>query len=259
MFISVLAENEILAQYSKSGYYDSFGWVRFVSTLWDHMSFMIFTGMIKFAVDWFELQNKKQQLENEKLNAELNYLKAQINPHFLFNTLHNLNYLTQAKKDEATNVVIKLSNIMRYMIYDSNKSTVPLSAEIDYMRDYLDLEKIRLNNEFAITFDTDDVDDKIEIAPLILIPFLENSFKHGVSDKCPESWVHLKISSSRNRISMLLQNSICKKINERIDHSGFGLKNVKKRLQLSYPHQHTLNINETEDRYSVELVLNLDK
>ncbi len=257
MFFQVLAENQVLSQYSSSGYYEHFGWVRFVSTLWDQMSFMIFTGMIKFAADWFDLENKKKELENQKLNAELNYLKAQINPHFLFNTLHNLNYLALAKKDEASEVIVKLSNIMRYMIYESRKKKVVLSKEIDYMRDYLDLEKIRLNNQFSIVVDTEEVDDGLEIEPLILIPFLENAFKHGVSDKYPDSWVSMKLRSEEGTLHMELSNSVFEKNRSETESSGFGLSNVEQRLKLSYPHKHSLDIQSETNEFKVLLSLEL--
>ncbi len=257
MFFQVITENAVLSQFTSSDYYEHFGWVRFVSTLWDQMSFMIFTGMIKFAADWFEIQNKKKELENQKLNAELNYLKAQINPHFLFNTLHNLNYLSQSKSDHATEVIIKLSNIMRYMIYESNKPNVVLSKEIAYIRDYLDLEGLRLNHKFDIQFDVSQVDTAIEIAPLILIPFVENAFKHGVSDKHPDSWVHIKLSSKSDRLEFNVENSIIAPVlnNEK---SGFGLINLKKRLALSYPERHRLEINQSNETYSVSLKLDIE-
>ncbi len=257
MFFQVLAENEILSQYSQSDYYKGFSWVRFVSTLWDQMSFMIFTGMIKFAADWFDLENKKKELENQKLNAELNYLKAQINPHFLFNTLHNLNYLALAKKDEASEVIVKLSNIMRYMIYESKRKRVALSKEVDYMRDYLDLEKIRLNNQFNIVMDTSGLNDQLEIEPLILIPFLENAFKHGVSDKYPESWVCMELSSKDSELYMKLSNSVFEKSRADGESSGFGLENVKQRLALSYPKKHSLKILSGTDEFNVDLSINL--
>jgi Histidine kinase len=258
MFFQVLSENVVFADFAQSDYYKTFSWSRFVSTLWDQMSFMIFTGMIKFAADWFALENKKKELENQKLNAELNYLKAQINPHFLFNTLHNLNYLTQTKSEEASAVVIKLSNIMRYMIYDSNKKVVPLFKEIDYIKDYLDLERIRLNNQFEIEFDITEANDQIEIAPLILIPFIENAFKHGVSDKYPESWVKMKLKSTSKEMSMRVSNSVFEDNSTEGEASGFGLKNVQQRLELSYPNRFSLDINEAKNEYNVDLKLQLE-
>lgn len=258
MFFQVLAENAVLSQFTDSDYYETFGWTRFVSTLWDEMSFMIFTGMIKFAVDWFELENKKRELENQKLTAELNYLKAQINPHFLFNTLHNLNYLTQIKSDQATEVIVKLSNIMRYMIYDSNKPKVPISKEISYIKDYLSLEGIRLNNKFELTFDTSEVNDQLEIAPLVFIPFVENAFKHGISDEQTENWLRVKLSSQHNQLTFKVENSLSPNKVLKDEPSGFGLKNVERRLALSYPDKHNLQVISQNDKFSVQLKIELE-
>ena len=255
MSLQVLAENEVLSVYSQSDYYRSFSWARFVSTTWDQLSFMIFTGMIKFAVDWFDMERKKQSLENERLLAELNYLKAQINPHFLFNTLHNLNYLALTKSEDASAVIVKLSNIMRYMIYDTKERQVALSKELAYMRDYLDLEKIRLNQQADIRMDTTGADPNFSIEPLILIPFLENAFKHGVSDQNPDSWVHMKLQTSSGQLFMHLANGVIAKQGQAKPDSGFGLENVKKRLALSYPDTHELQIEQEADRFSVTLTL----
>lgn len=255
MFFQVITENATLTSLGNSNYFESFGWIRFVSTLWDEMSFMIFTGMIKFAVDWFEMENKKKTLENEKLAVELKYLKSQINPHFLFNTLHNLNYLTQIKSDQASEVIVMLSNIMRYMIYDSNKSSVTLRKEIDYIQDYLALEAIRLNNKFDLKFDVTEANDQLEIAPLIFIPFVENAFKHGITDKDEKSWIDIRLSTKENIMYLVVENSI----GEKGDHesSGVGLDNVKKRLALGYPGKYTLNIDESEKKFHVSLTLDL--
>src|SRR5215204_3943853 len=114
---------------------------------------VIFVGMLRFAVDWFELEAKKKEMENEKLMAELNFLKAQINPHFLFNTLNNLYYLAYTKSENTTEVIAKLSQMMRYMIYDSNHPRVLLNKEIEYMQNYISLENLRLNNQIPIKFE----------------------------------------------------------------------------------------------------------
>ncbi len=256
MFFQVLAENQVFNTIWPSDYFQSFSWSRFVSTLWDQMSFMIFTGMIKFAVDWFELENQKKELQNQKLNAELNYLKAQVNPHFLFNTLHNLNYLTQAKKDEASEVVIRLSNIMRYMIYDSSKSEVPVEKEVGYIKDYLNLEEIRLNNNFDIAFNTEIKNSGVMIAPLILIPFVENAFKHGISDNRPDSWIRMDLKVTAEELSFESINSVYNK--KRVEEqSGFGLENLKQRLKLSYPDKFSLEVLDREMEYCVKLKVDL--
>jgi len=138
---------------------------------------VIFLGMIRFAVDWFEFEARQKNVENERLTAELNFLKAQINPHFLFNTLNNLYYLAYTQSSNTTEVIAKLSQMMRYMIYDSNYPLVPLSKEIEYMENYISLERLRLNEQIPIklTIEGGNPQDFL-IAPLIFITFLENAF-----------------------------------------------------------------------------------
>lgn len=256
--LRILAENQILAQLTTNEtYYQTLKLARIVSTVWDTLSFLIFTGMIRFVLDWFELENKRKQLENEKLTAELNYLKSQINPHFLFNTLHNLNSLVYAGAKNANEVIVKLSNIMRYMIYESGKERVALTSEIDYMNDYIHLESIRLNNVFRLNVDINGAVEQIKIAPLMLITFLENAFKHGISDQEPDCWIDVKLSVDTRQLEYHVSNKKIKSLKQNKLKSGFGLDNVKKRLDLSYPDQYRLLINDREDSYSITLTLQL--
>lgn len=236
---------------SDQTYYQSIHLARVLSVLSGYVSFMILTVMIKIGVDWYDLENKRKQLENEKLHAELNYLKSQINPHFLFNTLHNLNYLALSKDDKASDVIIRLSNMMRYMIYDTNKEEVSVADELRYMKDYIELEKIRLNQSFELTFDVGDNLDSCTIAPLLLFTCLENAFKHGVSDK-QESWVTVRLRNENGSIDYRVSNSKVKK-QSLIEPSGFGLENLSKRLRLHYPESHELHMEETEEQYSIHL------
>ncbi|MCX2745332.1 histidine kinase [Mangrovivirga sp. M17] len=237
-------------------YYEQIHVARILSILWGFISFMVFTSMIKLTANWYDLESKRKQLQNEKLTAELNHLKAQINPHFLFNTLHNLNYLTLRKSDEASGVIIKLSNIMRYMIYEANKENVPIYNEINYMKDYIDLEKIRLNKNFKLDLNTSGLDKNITIAPLLLITFLENAFKHGVSDRANNCWIKIKIEAYNNALTYTVANSKVK-ISNNQNASGFGLDNLKKRLALQYPDSHKLSISQNEDEFKTKLTLNL--
>tara|TARA_R110000868_G_scaffold306734_4_gene568158 strand:- start:27635 stop:28417 length:783 start_codon:yes stop_codon:yes gene_type:complete len=237
-------------------YYSTIHFPRVISVLWGFMTFIIFTGMIKFTSDWFRIENEKKQLENEKLNAELNYLKAQINPHFLFNTLHNLNYLVQSKKEEASKTIIRLSNIMRYMIYEAKKNLVSIKKEIQYMEDYIELECIRLNNPLDITFNTNGNNENTQIAPLILLTFLENAFKHGVNDSAPNCWISVDLFLDGENLIYSVGNSIID-TRSNTEKSGFGLKNVKKRLELHYPENHELLITKFEHRFDIKLTINL--
>lgn len=217
---------------------------------------VVFVGMLKFAEDWFEFEARKKEIENEKLGAELRFLKAQINPHFLFNTLNNLYYLAFTNSPNTTEVIAMLSQMMRYMIYDSNHARVPLSKEIEYMENYINLEKLRLNNDVPIEFDVQGTVEGKQIVPLILITFLENAFKHGVSTNSTEAFIKVKIVLDEKMCIFSVENTkLPDKSNEK---SGIGLQNVKRRLDLSYPNNYVLNVKETPERYSVELHLNLE-
>ena len=253
ILLRIITENEVFAMLAtNTDYYQTVKIARIISTLWDTLGFIVFTGMIRFTVNWFVLENRKKQLENEKLIAELNYLKAQINPHFLFNTLHNLNYLVYSGAKTATEVIIKLSNIMRYMIYDAAKTEVPLQKEIEYMNDYIALESIRLNKAFDLQFNIHGDAGNTLIAPLVLITFLENAFKHGVSDGESGCWIKADIFIEDHEIRFAVSNRKLKAARERLK-SGFGLDNVKKRLELIYPNRHSIRTEEDEQTYKVNI------
>ncbi len=258
MCFRILTENQIfVSMTSQPEYFRTLKLFRLVSTIWDTLTFLVFTGMIRFVLDWFALENEKKQLENEKLVAELNYLKSQINPHFLFNTLHNLNYLVYAGSQNATEVIIKLSNIMRYMIYEAGKERVPLSSEIGYMNDYIHLESIRLNKSFHLDFNIHGPVENVKIAPLMLITFLENSFKHGVSDLETNCWIRMKLVVENNQLNFRVSNKKIIANTKQKLKSGFGLSNVKKRLALSYPSLYTLNVDDQPETYEIRLTLHL--
>ncbi len=250
----IFTENTVLAPLSEtSDYYKTIKLPRVVSCVWDVSVFLFFTGMIRFTIDRFELEGERKQLENQKLMAELNYLKAQINPHFLFNTLHNLNYLVYSGSKNATDVIIKLSNIMRYMIYDANRESVQLTRELAYIEDYIHLESIRLNNSFRLDFKTIGDFTNVEVAPLLLITLLENAFKHGVKDAEPDCWIECNLKVTDAQLVFNTRNK--KLLNTKVGPSGFGLTNLKKRLQLSYPEKHSLKIEEAERTFFIELIL----
>lgn len=240
-----------------SVYYTTWTINRIISMIWNMASFMLFIALLKFTIDRFELAGRQRALENEKLTAELNYLKAQINPHFLFNTLHNLNYLAEKKSDQASVVIVKLSHIMRYMIYEANKPTVRLQQEINYIHDYLDLEAIRLNRHFDLLFLTDSVDTNLDIAPLLIIPLVENAFKHGISDQQEDNWLHIKLESDAHRLSMQVSNSLKPVALRNQPPSGLGLDNLRRRLELSYPDRHRLDIQSSTTKFSAALTLDL--
>ncbi len=241
--------------YHEQYFYRTVYWVQLVAVT---LFIVIFVGMLRFAKDWFEFEAKKKEVENEKLTAELNFLKAQINPHFLFNTLNNLYYLAFTQSPNTTEVIAKLSQMMRYMIYDSNFPHVSLSKEIEYMQNYISLERLRLNNAIPIQFEIDGNAEGVRISPLIFITFLENAFKHGVSNSNPKAWVNVAIRVYGKECVYKVENSkITSAKMETGEKSGIGLQNVKRRLELSYPGQYQLIVNDQPEQYSVQLNLTL--
>jgi two-component system, LytTR family, sensor histidine kinase AlgZ len=261
-FAALLTARVHLQRYLIDGYthkseyfYSSFFIVQIVAIT---LFIVLFVGMLRFAVDWFELEGKRKELENEKLLAELNFLKAQINPHFLFNTLNNLYYLAYTKSENTTEVIAKLSQMMRYMIYESNHTKVPLHKEIEYMENYISLERLRLNDQIPIMFEVKGNVDNVWITPLIFITFLENAFKHGVSNNNPNAWVNITIELAGGQCIYQVENSKPEDKGEEHEKSGIGLQNVQRRLELSYPNKQQLMIEDKADRYHVKLNLTID-
>jgi sensor histidine kinase YesM len=225
----------------------SFAMVAFLSTLFQILN------------EWLMHERDRRVLEQQKAQTELRFLKSQINPHFLFNTLNNLYALTLKKSDLAPEIVLKLSDMMRYMLYECNEKTVPLSKEIRYIKNYLSLEEIRQGKEVEIQFEVEgDINDQL-IAPLLFIPFIENCFKHGVNRQLSNAYVHLKISIDDTTVIMELKNSkpdiIPGLYNKK--PGGIGQNNVKHQLELLYPKKHKLTIEESPSFYFVTLNLNL--
>jgi sensor histidine kinase YesM len=218
---------------------------------------VIFVAMLRFALEWIDLETRKKEVENERLIAELNFLKAQINPHFLFNTLNNLYYLAYSKSDNTTEVIAKLSQMMRYMIYDSNHPKVLLKKEIEYMMSYISLERLRLNDQVPINFNVSGNTENVWITPLIFITFLENAFKHGVNNSNPKAWVNISICLQGNACVYTVENSKAGELKEGPEKSGIGLRNVQRRLELSYPGAYSLDIDDAPGKYTVKLNLDL--
>lgn len=240
------------------GFHERYFYTTFyvVQLTFDTILITIFVGMLRFATGWFELEAKRKQMENDKLANELKFLKAQINPHFLFNTLNNLYYLAYSQSPNTTEVIAKLSQMMRYMIYDSNYQQVLLTKEIEYMQNYISLERLRLNNEVPIEFNVEgNVENKL-ITPLIFITFLENAFKHGVSANTANSWVKINIRVENNQCIYVVENSKLV-LSDQKEKSGIGLQNLNRRLELSYPGRFDMKTDNQLDRYVAQLNLTL--
>ncbi|MGZ3865017.1 MAG: sensor histidine kinase [Bacteroidia bacterium] len=198
--------------------------------------------------------NRLKEIEREKIKTELSYLKAQINPHFLFNTLNSVYALAVKKSDSAPESITKLSGIMRYVITDAAQEYVPLDKEIDYITNYIELEELRLTSKVSLSFKATGVFTGKKIAPLIFVPFIENAFKHGVSTK-ENSTIQITISVEENALNLLVKNT---KVNTHTVSTGLGIENAKKRLELLYPAKHKLAITDLDTDFTVSLKINLN-
>ncbi len=233
-----------------------------------HISRSFFTALIilglstsyKVTMEWFDSQRQKKELETEKMASELAFLKSQINPHFLFNTLNNVYSLAFKKSDDTPDAIIKLSKLMRYMLYESNEKQVFLSREIEYLHNYIELQKLRLPKNVEIKYYVEgDIEGRL-IEPMLLIPFVENAFKHGISyEDRSEINIFLKLNGGGKELFFTVENSISNAQATDDSGSGIGLANVKRRLNLLYPGKHKLVIKDDTFEYRVSLKICLEK
>jgi LytS/YehU family sensor histidine kinase len=206
-----------------------------------------------------ELDSRRFQMELKLKEAELKLLKAQVHPHFLFNTLNNLYGLTLEKSDEAPKLVLQLSEILDYILYRCNDKQVPLQEEINNLKNYIEIEKIRYSEKLELKTDFQKKVEPLKIAPLILLPFVENAFKHGVSNFPGVAFVTIKISLLEKTLIFTIKNSKNPLAKKTESYSrGIGLVNVRKRLDLIYSGKYILSIDEQEDTFSVNLTLELE-
>jgi two-component system, LytTR family, sensor kinase len=214
-----------------------------------------FAVAIKLLKYWYANQQAQQILTQEKLQAELKFLKTQIHPHFLFNTLNNLYALTLKKSEKAPEMVLKLSELINYMLYECKSDEVALSKEIKFIRNYVDIEKMRYGDKLDVDIRiTGDLGER-KIAPLILLPFVENCFKHGASEDLLQSWVKVSVDSHHDHLVIKVENSKSGRNGEN-GNQGIGIQNVKRRLDLLYPGQHELKLINGEETFLVVLSIN---
>jgi len=231
--------------------------------IFHRLFFPVFPALFVFAIsvaikitnEWFKAEKEKKEMENEKLHSELAFLKSQVNPHFLFNILNNICSLARKKSDNTENAIIQLSRIMRYMLYDSKDEKVSLEKEVEYLQNYIDLQRLRISDSVLINFTIEgDLGGRM-VEPLLLIPFVENAFKHGVS-YLDESNIDILLKIDQGVLHFRVENNRIKKNDDPVQQeSGIGLKNVLRRLDLLYPGTHIINIDETVTKYIVNLYI----
>ena len=215
--------------------------------------------LLKMVKDWALNRQKIETLQKEKAQAELNFLKAQLHPHFLFNTLNNIYALALKKSDQAPEVVAKLSEILDYMLYQCNEDRVLLSNEIKLLTDYMELERIRYGDRLFLSFDHKLENEQAQIAPLVLLSIVENAFKHGVSETLKDPKVEISLSEKKGILNFHVVNSKSQRpLEEKKEYKkGIGTQNIKRQLELAYPDKHSWKIQEEVDSYTVQLEIEL--
>lgn len=194
------------------------------------------------------------KLKSEQSKVELMLLKSQVSPHFFFNMLNNLYGLVSKDAGKAQELILKLSDLMRYSIYESENETVTLKEEVDYLKNYIELHKMRYHKNIVVDFKCN-IDENRRVAPLLFIILLENAFKHGVENLREDATVTINLTSSESNIKFTIENNFDSSENLK-KKPGIGLKNLKRRLELTYPNKHSLLFSNTENTFNAQLTLN---
>jgi len=223
-----------------------------------HFFLVIAGAAVKLMFDYSKLQQRMAETAREKAEAELNFLKSQINPHFLFNSLNSVYFLIDKNNDKARQSLHKFSDMLRYQLYEVNGAKIPVEREISYLKDYVDLQKLRKDDHYSVTFNYTPQVSGFSIEPLLLIPFVENAFKHVSSNMDKNNFVKLEMTRKDGQFIFSAVNSK-EQVKTTDPYSGIGLNNVKRRLELLYPGKHELTIVDQDGIYKVDLKLKIDQ
>ena len=240
----------------------SFNDMPFVAALFLVALFLFGFTMAKFANDYFLREDAVKLMEKKQVESELNFLKSQINPHFLFNTLNSIYSLALKKSDETAEVVLKLSDLLRYILYECNTDRILLSKEIETLNNYVELERIRTRSTDRIRFSVNGDPGRIKVAPLIWISFVENAFKHGMGSRAADGFVNIEMDITPKAVIFKCLNNFGESRQsftpDGKNAGGIGMENLKKRLSLIYPEKHKLKIEKNDGLFFVELILKPD-
>lgn len=240
--------------------FDDQGNFRFIGFVFNMVTVYLISTAYHFVIEWFRNSQMSVEMKNKQLETELKYLKTQINPHFLFNTLNNIYTLCYLKDDKAAPSVMKLSEIMRYMLHETNIEKISLTREIQFLENYIELQKLKKDDPKTVNiqFTYAGIKEKHKIAPLVLIVFFENCFKHGNMDNDPEGWIKGEIKVDEHNILHLDIQNTKRHADKNINGGNVGLANAKKRLDMQYTDTYELNINDGSEIYQVYLKIPLD-
>lgn len=227
----------------------------FLSNLVSFMSILFISTLYSLINISRKREEQEMNQKNETLHSELKFLKSQISPHFLFNALNNIYALSFTGSQKTPEMILKLSEMLRYVLYDCNVAKVPLHLELTYIANYIDLQKLKEETEPNIYFNYEAADSNLKIVPLLLIPFIENSFKHSNIENTQLGFIKINLNTQAHILTFYIENSVSKTTQPKDKIGGIGLTNVKRRLELLYPNKHQLSIEHTNDSFSVTLKL----
>jgi signal transduction histidine kinase len=236
------------------GMYEGFRWIArsvpFITSL-------IGSALFEIAAYANQKETEAVALQKEKLETELKFLKSQINPHFLFNTLNNIYTLTVLRAESAPEHLLRLSEILRYMLYDCTADRVPLKKEIDYIRNYISLKLLKDSKGMNVKAELDDSQPDLLIAPMLFVPFIENAFKHSHVEDLAKGWIRIRLRTGEQTVHFEVENSLPEKGYTKDRTGGIGLENIKRQLELIYPGQYELQLGEKDETFSVSLKIRL--
>ena len=221
--------------------------------------YLAVTSLLKLSKSWFQHQETQRQLnrlEREKLDAELSALKGQVNPHFLFNSLNNLYSLALDQDARTPGIILRLSQMMRYLLYESNVPMVPLEKEIEHLQNFMEMQKLRVGDSVKVSFDIEGDVGKTQVAPLLFLPLLENGFKHGIKGDLKDAFISILLKIEAKRLIFKVENN--KGTVDEVEperYRGVGLQNLRRRLDLLYPGRHRLEVTDGDKVFSVVLEL----
>lgn len=220
-------------------------------------AFLLFVSIpLRMVGTWLTRKELEQEIKTQQLEAELRFLKAQVNPHFLFNALNNIYSLSFTGSEKAPEMILKLSDMMSYMLYDCKSEQVLLSAELAYLKNYIELQQLKKDGELNIDFKVKGDPGGLLITPMLFIPFFENSFKHGNLEDLENGWMNGHLQIEKEELKFHMSNSYCPGQKED-QKGGVGLENIRERLALLFPEQHELHIQQHENIYRVDLSIKM--
>lgn len=252
--LRLFAENSLLFPLHKTFY--NYEWAHFSFDFITILVAFLFGALLRVAINYVHLLDLKKELQRGQAEAELNLLKAQVQPHFLFNTLNNIYSLAQSRSEKTPEMIARLSGLMRYFIDEAPKEKIPLSVEMEFIRNYIQLEQIRMVHPVKVETDLEAGIEQRLIPPMLLVPFVENAFKHGVDRLSGHTRLQIRLREKKGRLHYEVINSLCSEKENGLS-KGFGLHNLRKRLDLLYPHDYRLDTSERDANFMAALSIPL--